>query len=288
MNRLALSLLLAWAVGLGTPAFTQAQANQEVKRSYTTEEQDALKTTRTIFIGGKVTTWLDYEYPLYDPISNLMGRLEEVGYHVVFDPSEAHDAIMRIEYAETPSGTFRVLEQGTAVTMITTVYHPKVGIIAPNHFEAVPSEVPTGNMYWDTIGNLEGDPMFFYQAQILKAWLINQTPAGTVLMQMVRRPYTDPNYEQPYEQPGPAFIRRGARLNAIREIGRLNDPQAQETLWALTTEATPEERTVAVQMLGSIGNPSFIPRLSQFAETDQDPNIQQAAQEAIRQIEMRQ
>ena len=190
-----------------------------------------------------------------------------------------------IDYAETPSGIFRGLEQGTVVTFHTAVYHPKVGIIMANKFVGQPSEVPTGSVYWDVIGNLEGDPLFFYQAQILKAWVTNQTHGGTVLMHILRRPYTDTSYEQPYEQPGPAFVRRGARMNAIREIGQLNDPQAQDTLWELTKVATPEERTVAVQVLGNIGQRSFIPRLSQIANTDQDPNVQNAVQEAIRKIE---
>jgi len=285
MNSLVISLLISGTIALGSPTVTQGQATQEVKTSYTTEEQDALKTIHTILLGGKVSTWLDYEYPLYDPVSKLKGRLEDVGFQVVFDPKEAHDAMLVIDYAETPSGKFRRLEQGTVVTFHTAVYHPKVGIIMANKFVAQPSEIPAGSVYWDVIGNLEGDPLFFYQAQILKAWVTNQIHASTVLMHMVRRPYTDTSYEKPYEQPGEAFVRRGARMNAIREIGTLNDPQAQETLWELTKVATPEERTVAVQVLGTIGNPSFIPRLSQLVETDQDPNVQNAAQEAIRKIE---
>ncbi len=285
MNRFVLSLLIMWAIGLGIPTFTHAQTNQEVKTSYTTEEQEVLKTIHTILLGGKVATWLDYEYPLYDPLSNLKGRLEDVGFQVVFNPKEAHDAMLVIDYAETPSGIFRGLEQGTVVTFHTAVYHPKVGIIMANKFVGQPSEVPAGSVYWDVIGNLEGDPLFFYQAQILKAWVTNQTHGGTVLMHMLRRPYTDTSYEQPYEQPGPAFVRRGARMNAIREIGQLNDPQAQDTLWELTKVATPEERTVAVQVLGNIGQRSFIPRLSQIANTDQDPNVRLAAQAAMQNIE---
>ncbi|MDT7043890.1 HEAT repeat domain-containing protein [Candidatus Nitronereus thalassa] len=284
-SHIVTALLITLAVGLLSPTFIQAQAQQELKKTYTPEEKDNLKAIHTILLGGKVTTWLDYEYPIYDPVSNLKGRLEEVGFHIVFDPEEPHDAILFLEYTETPSGTFRALEQGTAVTFNTTVYHPKVGIIASNHFEAEPSEVPIGGLYWDTIGNLEGDPLFFFQAQILKAWLTNQTDAGTVLMKMVRRPYTDTNFEQPYEQPGPAFVRRVARINAIRAIGALEDPQAQKTLWELTKVATPEERSVAVQVLGSIGNASFVPKLSLLAERDLDLNVQNAAQEAIRNIE---
>lgn len=285
MHRLAFTVLVTGFIGLSFPDFSQGQATQEVKTSYTAPEREALKAIHTILLGGKVATWLDYEYPLYDPISKLKGRLEDVGFQVVFDPQEAHDAMLVIDYAETPSGTFRRLEQGTVVTFHTAVYHPKVGIIMANKFVGQPSEVPAGSVYWDVIGNLEGDPLFFYQTQILKAWVTNQTHASEVLMHMVRRPYTNPSYEEPYEQPGEAFVRRGARMNAIREIGKLNDPQAQETLWELTKGATPEERTVAVQVLGNIGDKSFVPRLSQIAETDQDSNVQNAAQEAIRKIE---
>ena len=279
--------LMFGIIGLSVPWTLHGQTDQHTQGSHSMEALKDLRSIRTLLIGGKVTTWLDLEYPPYDPVSTLKIKLEEAGFQVVFDPKEAHDAIFVIEYTESPSGTFRLLEQGTSVRFTTTVYHPRMGAIYENEFEATPDEVAVEGLYWGTIGKLEENPWYYYQGFILKAWLHNQTNAGSVLIHMLRRVYTDTRYATPDERPGKAYVRRMARYNAIREIGKLKDPRALETLWELTQMATPEERKIAVDVLGNIGDASFIPKLSQLAETYQDSNVQLAVQAAIHTIETR-
>jgi HEAT repeats len=274
-------------LGLNGPDI-QAQTVPPTQDSSAAEDIETMRAIHTLLIGGKVTTWLDLEYPPYDPISTLQSKMEQAGFQVVFDPQEPHDAILAVDYRETPSGTFRRLEQGTTVKFTTTLYHPKLGTIIVQEFEASPDEFSVEGLYWGTIRKLEEDPSYFYQGFILKEWLLNQANEGSVLAHRLRHVYIDGNFTKSDERPGRAFVRREARLNAIREMGRLNNPQAQETLWELTKMATPEERKVAVDVLGNIGDASFIPKLSQLTDTDQDPNVQLAIQAAIQAIQTRQ
>jgi len=272
---------------LATPSLCLAEPTPTPPGTYSDEELEALRSIHTLLLGGSVTTWLELEYPPYDPVSTLKSKLEQAGFSVVFDPEKAHDAILAINYAEVPSGTFRILEQGTSVQMTTTLYHPKVGTVLENEYKATPGEAPVEGLYWGTIRQLEENPLYFYQGFILKGWLNNQTDAAAVLAQRLRRIYTDPANEKPDERREKALLRREARFNAIRELGRFKAPRAQGTLWELAELATPEERKVAVDVLGKIGDTSFIPKLSQLAKTDQDPNVQFSLKAAIHNIQER-
>ncbi len=280
-----LAFTLFLTLGLLHSAILHAQMSPPPDSQHSEEDLQVLKGIQTIFIGGRIKTWLDLGYPPYDAVSLVKMRLEEAGFQVVFHPNDPHDATLVIEYTETPSGVFRLLEQATSVEFKTTLYHEKVGVIYTNHFTADPDQVPVGSLYWDTINKLEEKPRYYYQGHILKAWLMNQANSGSVLIRMARRPYTDANYVKPDERPGKAFLRRRVRFNTIREIGKIDDPQARETLWELTKLATPEERKLAVEVLGGLGDATFIPKLSDIAKTDQDPDVQLAAKNAIQAIE---
>ncbi len=280
-NLLFRFLVLNILLSLSSPCVLQAQPDQDSQPAYSAEDLKDLKAIHSILLTGTVSTWLNLPHPPYEPVSTVQMKLQDAGFHVVFDPAKAHDAIMEMQYREIPSGTFRILEQGISVRFKTSVYHPRMGLIFSNHFEAEPNEISIFSLYWEAINNLEENPFYFYQGEILKGWLLDQTDAGAVLIHMLRRPYTDKGYQEPVERPGLAAVRKGARLNAIREIGGLKNPETQETLWELTQLAVPEERKIAVDVLGRLGDSSFIPKLSHIAETDLDPNVQAAAEDAI-------
>ncbi|RMH02862.1 MAG: HEAT repeat domain-containing protein [Nitrospirae bacterium] len=239
---------------------------------------------RTIYLTGAASTWLNLPQPPYNAMVTVKIKLKEAGFHVVMDPQLPHDAVMTVVYQERPSGQFRILEEATAVRVDVRLIREGQGVLYARTIVANPSPVPVGGLYWGTIHNLESDPYFFYLGELVKGWVDTRADAVTVLMAMLRRPYRAEG-SFPEESHGEATLRKLARQHAIEELGRVNIPATRELLWELATRAIPEERRVAVTVLGNIGDSTFLPKLRTIAETDRNPAVQAAARAAIARIQ---
>ena len=255
------------------------------------EELKDLQQIQTILVTGTVQTWLDVPAPPYNVGVALKLKLQDAGFRVVFDPNQPHDANLRIQYEEIPSGQFQVLEEATAIRYRLQLVHDRLGEIFSHHFEAGPNAIPLGSLYWDTIGNLEEDPYYCFVGDLIRGYLHREQNKQDVLLEVLVRPFTRPDVVNPAGSRGAtqATVQQRARLNIIQELGQglFNTSDAHEALWTVASKAQPNERGAALTQLGRIGDTSFLSPLTQLLEKEDNPVVRSAGEQAIRLIESR-
>ena len=254
-------------------------------------DQKVLQDILTILVTGTVETWLDAPAPPYNVGVTLKLKLEDAGFQVVFDPKQPHDANLRIQYEEFPSGQFQVLEQATTIHYRMQLVHDRLGEIFSHDFAAEPNAIPVGSLYWDTIGNLEEDPYYCFVGDLIRGHIHRDKNEQDMLLEVLVRPYTQQDLVNPAGSRGAtqAIVQQRARLNIIQELGQglFHTPEAQEALWTVASKAQPNERGAALTQLGKIGDRSFLPRLAKLLESEDNSEVRSAGEHAIRQIESR-
>jgi hypothetical protein len=255
------------------------------------EAQAVLPHIRTILVTGCVQTWLDVPAPPYDVEVTLKLKLQDAGFHVIFDANEPHDATLLIQYEEIPSGRFQVLEQATAIRYRMRLIHDQLGELFSHSFEAQPSTMPIGSLYWDAIGNLEEDPYYCFVGDLIHGQLHRGRNKQDMLLEVLVRPFTQQNLVNPAGSRGAnqEAILHSARLNIIQELGQglFDTPEAQNALWTVAKTAEPNERGAALAQLGKIGDRSFIPPLTHLLEKEDNPEVRSAVEQAIQRLESR-
>jgi hypothetical protein len=234
---------------------------------------------------------LDVPAPPYNVGVTLKLKLQDAGFQVVFDPKQPHDANLRIQYEEIPSGQFQVLEQATAISYRMQLVHDRLGEVFSHQFDAQPSEIPVGSLYWDTISNLEEDPYYCFVGDLIHGYLHGGQNEQDMLLEVLVRPFTRQDLVNPAGSRGAiqvAVLQR-ARLNIIQELGQglFDTPEAQEALWTVASKAQPNERGAALTQIGKIGDTSFLPPLTKLLEKEDNPEVRSAGEQAIRLIESR-
>jgi hypothetical protein len=255
------------------------------------EDQEVLQDIQTILVTGTIQTWLDVPTPPYNVGVTLKLKLQDAGFQVVFDPKQPHDANLRIQYEEIPSGQFQVLEQATAISYRMQLVHDRLGEVFSHQFDAQPSEIPVGSLYWDTISNLEEDPYYCFVGDLIHGYLHGGQNEQDMLLEVLVRPFTRQDLVNPAGSRGAiqvAVLQR-ARLNIIQELGQglFDTPEAQEALWTVASKAQPNERGAALTQIGKIGDTSFLPPLTKLLEKEDNPEVRSAGKQAIRLIESR-
>lgn len=241
---------------------------------------------RTILLAGQVRTWLSQPQPPYNVVITIKIKLERVGYRVVLDPQERHDAVLAIEYEETPARQYRALEQGTNIRCELALQLPATGARAPiwtHRIETGTSwPTPIGSVYWDAVQNLEEDPYYYYLGELLRGLLDRQEETSLVFIEVLResreRQGTDGGGVQATAR---ETSREAARLNAIRELGHFRERRALPLLWTLAQAVPSLESDAALLAIGEIGGPDALERLEAFAEAQQDPDVKAVAQKAL-------
>lgn len=255
------------------------------------EDLKDLQQIQTILVTGTVQTWLDVPAPPYNVGVTLKLKLQDAGFQVVFDPNQPHDANLRIQYEEIPSGQFQVLEQATSIRYRMQLVHDRLGEIFSHHFDAEPNEIPLTSLYWDTVSNLEEDPYYCFVGDLIRGHLHRGMNEQDMLLEVLVRPFTRQDSVNPAGSRGAtqATIQQRARLNIIQELGKglFNTPEAQEALWTVASKAQPNERGAALTQLGKIGDPSFLSPLTKLLEKEDNPEVRSAGEHAIRLIESR-
>jgi|GEM_PF-5997278 len=280
--RRVLVLLLCFVFVSAFPSSGLSQVKKNGALTFSTEDVERLHHIHTLLLTGTASTWLNLPAPPFNALVTVKRKLQEAGFQVVLDSATPHDATMDIQYKEMPNGQFQILSQGTQLMLQTRLHHPQIGEIFSRTFSASTNPIPLKSLYWDAVQNLEEDPYFFYFGDIVKGWVEDQEPASSVLTHMLRRPYQNETGNDLDDEYGKAFLRNKARLNTIKETRQWPKSQAEDILWDLAEHAIPEERSAAANVLGSIGDASFLPRLSQLAVNDPDTTVRFAIQEAIR------
>ncbi len=243
-------------------------------------------TVRTILLAGTVATWLSQPQPPYNVVITIKIKLERVGYRVLLDPAQPHDARLVIDYRETPGRQYRALEQGTNISCDMTLHVPAAGSWAPIWSHRVETgtswPTPIGSVYWDAVQNLEENPYYYYLGELLKGRLERREEAAQVFVGMLQesrgRPGTDGGGVQATAR---ETAKDGARLNAIGELGRLRERGALPLLWTLAQAAPSPESDAALLAIGEIGGQDSLDRLSAFVEAQQDPDVKVVARKAL-------
>lgn len=255
------------------------------------EDRKVLQQIQTILVTGSVQTWLDVPAPPYNVGVVLKLKLEDAGFQVIFDPNQPHDANLRIQYEEIPSGKFQVLEQGTAIRYGMRLVHERLGQIFSRQFDAEPNEIPVGSLYWDTISNLEEDPSYCFVGDLIQGHILRGQKEQDILLEVLLRPYTQPDRVNAAGSRGAsqATVQQRARLNIIQELGQgpFSMPEAQEALWTVAKKAPPNERGAAMTQMGRIGDPSFLAPLAELLENEGNPEVRSAGEHAMSLIQSR-
>jgi hypothetical protein len=288
----------SWIVVLFTLALTisltdslLANEKQLTEPPRSEVDQKILQDIETILVTGTVQTWLDVPAPLYNVEVTLKLKLEDAGFQVIFDPNQPHDATLRIEYEEIPSGQFQVLEQATAIHYGMQLVHDRLGKIFIHQFDVQPNAIPVGSLYWDTIGNLEDDPYYCFVGDLIRGHIQRGQKEQDILLEVLLRPYIYPESVNAAGSRGAvqATVQQRARLNIIQGLGLglFDMPEAQDALWTVARQAQPNERGAALTQLGKIGDQSFLPPLTKLLEKEDNPEVRSAAEHAIGLIESR-
>lgn len=284
-------MLLTLVLSMTLPCSALAIDVPPTKPTGSQADREVLQNIHTILVTGTVQTWLDTPAPPYNVRVTLKLKLEDAGFQVVFHPSQPHDANLRIQYEEIPSGQFRVLEQATAIRYRVQLMHARLGEIFSHYFEAQPNEIPVGSLYWDAISNLEEDPYYCFVGDIIRGHIRQDQNAQGMLLEVLVRPFTRKDLVNSAGARGAvqASVQQRARLNIIEKLGQgvFHTPEAQEALWTIAGKAQPNERGAALTQLGKIGDLSFLAPLANLLEKEDNPEVRFAAEHAMRLIESR-
>lgn len=263
-----------------------ADAQHSSPPTHTLAQQESLRAIRMVLLAGQVSTWLDTPEPPYNIAITLKMKLERMGYQVVLDPHEPFDAALVIDYKETAGREYERLEQGTNIACTVTLHHKTIGQVLTREFEAATSwPNPVGSLYWDAVQHLEEDPYYYYLGELIQARLKDQKDDVEVFGRMLKAP----PFVIAMEGGGSQMTARvkanaNARINTIRELGRLKDPRGIAPLLDLLDREVVTERKAAATALGEIGDPASLERLTQLSQAEMDPGVQAAVEAAIARI----
>lgn len=285
---ITLVVLAGWLLPL--PAVHLEGAESSPSRS-PQDTHSELKAIKTLLVTGSLKSWLEGDQPTYNVPVTLKLKLEDAGFAVVFDPALPHDANLRIDYEEYPSGQFQVLEEATAVTYSLRLLHARLGEIFFRQFDAAPNPTPITSLYWDTIANLEENPHYYFVGDILWKQLQQNMNERDALLHILMKPYSQ---SPGSPAPGPrhmdqAGVLERARLNIIQALGQepFDTDEAHDILWTLARKARHNERYEAITQIGKIGNQAFLPGLTELLQEEQESDLRSAVEHAIQVIESR-
>ncbi len=242
-----------------------------------------------ILLTGEVKTWLNLPEPPYSAAVTIKQKLEQTGFRVTMDPRQPYDAVMIVDYEETQGRQYRALEHGTEITCDLKLFYLAMSKDSPvwtTHVEAGTSwPTPIGSLYWDAVQNLEENPYFYYLGPLLAGWLANRDEVGVVFGRMITQRSAQSTTEGGgFQQSGTVVAQDGARLNAIREIGRLKERRALPALWELVENGEADQQAAAIRAIGEVGDPSAVDRLSRLHDKESDPDRRTVLMNVLTQI----
>ncbi|WP_342346825.1 hypothetical protein [uncultured Nitrospira sp.] len=104
-------------------------------------------------------------------------------------PTQPHDANLRIENEEFPSGKVQILEQATAIRYQMPLVHDHLGEIFTYEFDAQPNASAFGSLYWNTIGNLEEDLFYCFVEDLIREQVHRGQDEEETLLEVLMRPF---------------------------------------------------------------------------------------------------
>jgi hypothetical protein len=198
-----------------------------------------------VLVAAEVTSAPEVESSPYDVVIAVKLKLEAVGYKVVLNVQQPHDAVLLIEYEEMPGREYPKLEVGTKIVCQLTLYHPSVGKVFSYPIQAESAwPRPFGSLYWDAVQNLEENAYYYYLGELTHGSLARQADVVDVFATALREP---PQIQSLDGSDNIITSRmaanQNARVHAIRELGLQRDRRALETLWPLAWQGNGRPRS---------------------------------------------
>lgn len=251
---------------------------------------------QTVLLAGQARTWLDLPEPPYNAAVTVKSKLERAGFRVTFDQTQPHHHVLVMTYIETQGREYGKLDHGTNISVEFTFWGVSSGKPQKRWTRTIESStswpIPVGSHYWDAVQNLEENPYYYYVGELLRG-LTTQEDEGAVFTRVLRQKKLEgTTYESGgFQSSGHVVANAEARLNAIRELGRLKDRRALPTLWELVeqTRGSDEpvdtaQRNVALAAIGAIGDQMAYERLNRLYETETDSDLRVVIEKAMAQI----
>jgi hypothetical protein len=256
-------------------------------------QADTPQPAQTILLAGQATTWMALPSPPYNAAVTVKTKLERVGFRVTFDRAQPHQHVLAMTYIETQGREYGKLDRGTNISCEFTLWRVTSGAPEKLWSRTIESStswpVPIGSHYWDAVQNLEENPYYYYIGELAHGLTASQEDAGAVFARALRQKKLG---GAPYESgggqaSGHVVANAEARLNAIRELGRLKDRRALPTLWELAAtqdEHETSQRDTALKAIGDIGDPDSLDRLNALYNAETDEGLKAVLDKAITRI----
>lgn len=260
-------------------------------------EQAAVPPPHTVLLAGKATTWLDLAKPPYEVVITLKMKLERAGFQVTMDSRHPYDLVLDVTYRETPGREYRRLERGTNILCELVFWNaaskPPQKLWMHRIETGTSWPTPVGSLYWEAVQNLEENPYYYYVGDLFYGLVTAQEDAGAVFTRMLAQKKLGSSTTESggFQAMGHVVANAEARLNAVRELGRLKDRRALPTLWNLVEQATRSDkqedvaqREAAITAIGEIGDPASLDRLSALYNTETDDGLRAVLEKAMARI----
>ncbi len=255
--------------------------------------QDAPQSAPVVLLAGQAKTWLDLPGPPYNAAITVKTKLERAGFRVTFDRAQPHQHVLVITYLETEGREYGKLQSGTNISCEFSYWRMESGSPRKAWSRTIESStswpIPIGSHYWDAVRNLEENPYYYYIGELIHGLAEGRDDAGAIFTRALRqkrlgRSTTDGGGSQ---ETGHVVANAEARLNAIRELGRMKDRRALPTLWELAGEKEEYDtfqRDAALTAIGEIGDPDSLDRLSALYNRETDYGIRTVLEKAMARI----
>lgn len=291
MKPLAAVRLPAWFTGLALLAAVQPAGGEPPPSSA------ASQAVQTILLAGQAKTWLDLPEPPYNAAVTVKSKLERAGFRVTFDQAQPHHHVLVMTYIESQGREYGKLDHGTNISLEFTLWGIASGKPQKLWTRTIESStswpIPVGSHYWDAVQNLEENPYYYYVGELIQGLTTTREDENAVFARVLRqKKLGGATYESGgFQSAGYVVANAGARLNAIRELGRLKDRRALSTLWELVEQVRRSdepvdtaERNAALAAIGEIGDQAASDRLSKLYETETDADSRTVIEKAMARI----
>jgi len=255
--------------------------------------QDALQGAPVVLLAGQAKTWLDLPKPPYNAAVTVKTKLERAGLRVTFDRTQSHQHVLVITYLETEGRDYGKLQRGTDITCEFSYWRMETGSPKKAWSRTIESRtswpIPIGSHYWDAVQNLEENPYYYYIGELVRGLTEGRDDAGAVFTRALRQKRLGGSTMDGggSQETGHVVANAEARLNAIRELGRLKDRRALPTLWELAGEKEEHftsQRDAALAAIGEIGDPESLDRLSALYNAETDNGLRTVLERAMARI----
>ncbi len=210
----------------------------------------------SILVEVQTATWKPRGRVLFDVTATVRNKLSGAGFPIVRNAAEPHDLTLALDYREEQgrqydvttyqtivTGRFRIEERGSAPLLDLTVQErsgERLGGTPP---------------YVDAIQRFETNPSVYFLGEIVRGRLRDEPTRSRALIAGLRRELqaatsgVDPLSAPHTMMVGDSTVPALAHQRAIRELGRLGDPEAVPFLRELLLHKDPEIQQAARQAL---------------------------------------